>query len=58
MNQNILEAPAEVDADDGIVVLSLPDGRAAYLTPSAAEETSHRLLGAAFQAKGQQLRKG
>jgi hypothetical protein len=57
MNDKILEAPAEADADDGMVILFLGDGRAAYMTPYAAEETSHRLLEAAFKAKGQRLRK-
>ncbi len=57
MNENILEAPVEVDADDGMVIVFLPDGRAAYLSPDAAVETSHLLLEAAFKAKGQRLRK-
>jgi thiamine phosphate synthase YjbQ (UPF0047 family) len=57
MTDQILEAPAEVDADEGMVILFLPHGRTAYMTPYAAEETSHLLLMAAFRAEGQRLRK-
>ena len=48
---------SEIDANDGRVAVSGPDGVSVLLTPEAAEETSHRLLEGAIEARGQRLRK-
>ena len=55
--ERIYDEPSEVDADDGRVAVSGPDAVSVLLTPEAAEETSHRLLEGAIEARGQQLRK-
>ena len=49
----IYDEPSEVTAVDGCVRLDGPDAVDVALTPEAAEETSERLLGAAFEARGQ-----
>ena len=47
--------PSDVVAEEGEVIVEGPDGVAYSLTPEAAEESSHRLLDGAAQARGQQL---
>ena len=47
--------PSEVSADEGQVIVDGPDGVAVSLTPSAAAETSDRLMEAAGEARGQKL---
>lgn len=49
----VYDQPYDVDAEDGSVVLCGPDQVEIWLTPSAAEETSERLLQAAMKARGQ-----
>jgi hypothetical protein len=49
--------PSEVKAVDGTVEVDGPDGVDVALTPEAAEETSERLLGQAFKARGQRRMK-
>ena len=51
--RTIYDEPSEVSAIDGCVQLDGPDSVDVALTPEAAEETSERLLGAAFEARGQ-----
>ena len=59
MNRDrIYDEPSEVDAVEGQVAVSGPDAVSVFLTPEAAEETSHRLLEGAMEARGQRLRKG
>lgn len=50
------DTPSEVTAEDGKVVVDGPGTVAVLLTPEAAEETSHRMLEGAIEAKGQQLK--
>ena len=52
------EAPLEVVAEDGMVILLLRNGDPIYLSAQDAEETSHRLLRAAFRANGQRILQG
>ncbi len=52
-NEQIYEEPSEVDADDGIVLLSGPGEVRVRFTPDAAEETSERLAAGAMKARGQ-----
>lgn len=47
------DEPSDVDAEDGAVLVKGPDAVDVRLTPSAAEETSHRLLEGAMKARGQ-----
>lgn len=47
------DEPSKVDAEDGSVLVKGPNAVDVRLTPSAAEETSHRLLEAAMKARGQ-----
>ena len=47
------DEPSDVDAEDGHVTVKGPDAVDVRLTPSAAEETSDRLLEGAFKARGQ-----
>ncbi|MDQ3478439.1 MAG: hypothetical protein M3438_04690 [Pseudomonadota bacterium] len=49
----IFDEPALVEAVDGSVLLSCPEAVAVRMTPSAAEETSERLLEGAMKARGQ-----
>lgn len=55
MDDKVYDEATEVDAEDGKVVLDGPDGVAVLMTPAAAEETSHRLLEGALDARGQQI---
>jgi hypothetical protein len=50
------DKPADVDAEDGDVIVVGPGGIAYSFTPEAAEETSDRMLFGAAKARGQQLR--
>lgn len=50
------DTPSDVTAEDGAVLIDGPNGVAISLTPEAADETSDRLLKAAAQARGQQMR--
>ena len=45
--------PGEANAEHGIVVLDGPDGVAVAMQPDPAEETGHRLIEAARQARDQ-----
>ena len=47
------DEPSDVDAEDGAVRVKGPDAVDVRLTPSAAEETSQRLLEGAMKARGQ-----
>jgi hypothetical protein len=49
----IYDDPSAVEAVDGAVQLDGPDAVDVILSPEAAEETSERLLGEAFKARGQ-----
>ena len=49
----LFEEPSEVKAVDGCVEVEGPDEVDIALTPEAAQETSDRLLGQAFKARGQ-----
>lgn len=49
----IYDEPSDVSAVDGAVEVDGPDAVDVILTPEAAEETSERLLGEAFKARGQ-----
>ena len=53
----VYEDPSEVKAVDGSVEVDGPDAVDIALTPEAAEETSERLLGQAFKARGQRRMK-
>lgn len=53
MNSEIYDEASEVDAEDGAVVMKGPDEVDVRLTPTAAEETSERLLEGAMKARGQ-----
>lgn len=45
--------PSHVTAEEGEVNVDGPDGVATSFTPDAAEETGHRLVHAATEARGQ-----
>ena len=49
----VYDEPSEVKAVDGTVEVDGPDAVDIAFTPEAAEETSERLLGQAFKARGQ-----
>ena len=49
----IYNEPTIVEAEDGAVILKGPDAVDVRMTPSAAEETSERLLEGAMKARGQ-----
>lgn len=51
------DEPSNVAAVDGAVEVDGPDAVDVALTPEAAEETSERLLGQAFKARGQRRMK-
>jgi len=54
MNKDpIYDDPSVVTAVDGAVEMNGPDAVDVAMTPEAAEETSERLLGEAFKARGQ-----
>lgn len=55
MDDKVYDEAIKVDAHEGRVVLDGPDGIAVLMTPQAAEETSHRLLEGALDARGQQV---
>ena len=55
-DERTYEEPSEVVAKDGDVVVDGPDGVDVKLTPTAAVETSDRLLEAGVKAQGQRLR--
>ena len=55
--ERIYDEPSAVDAVEGQVAVSGPDAVSVLLTPEAAEETSHRLLEGAMEARGQKVRK-
>jgi hypothetical protein len=55
MNQPVYDEPSDVDAVDGVVLVSGPGGVVASFTPDAAADTSDRLLQAAAQAEGQTI---
>jgi hypothetical protein len=55
MTGKVEDAPSEISAEDGQVIVDGPDGVAVSMTPEAAAETSHRLLRGAAKARGQQL---
>ena len=52
-NDEIYDEASEVDAADGAVQVKGPDAVDVRMTPSAAEETSDRLLQGAMKARGQ-----
>jgi len=49
----LFDEPSKVKAVDGKVEVDGPDAVHIALTPEAASETSDRLLGQAFKARGQ-----
>lgn len=51
------DEPSSVEAVNGAVHVDGPDAVDVALTPEAAEETSERLLGQAFKARGQRRMK-
>ena len=53
----IYEEPSKVKAIDGNVEVDGPDAVDVAFTPEAAEDTSERLLGQAFKARGQRRMK-
>ena len=52
-DSKIYDEASNVDAEDGAVRVMGPDAVDVRMTPSAAEETSERLLEAAMKARGQ-----
>ena len=55
-DDQVYDAPSRVTAENGNVVVDGPDSVAVQMTPEAAAETSHRLLGGAVEAQGQRVR--
>jgi hypothetical protein len=53
IDSEVYDEPSEIDAEDGAVVVKGPDAVDVRLTPTAAEETSERLLQGAMKARGQ-----
>jgi hypothetical protein len=51
----VYDAPSDVSAEEGKVVVDGPDDVAVSLTPDAAIETSDRLLHAGLAANGQRV---
>ena len=52
-DSTIYDEASDVDADEGSVRQKGPDAVDVRMTPSAAEETSERLLEGAMKARGQ-----
>lgn len=52
-DHTIYDEASAVDAEDGTVLVKGPDAVDIRLTPTAAEETSERLLQGAMKARGQ-----
>jgi hypothetical protein len=52
-DDEVYDQPSEVDAEDGVVVMSGPADLRARFTPDAAEETADRLTTGAMKARGQ-----
>lgn len=52
-DKDVYDEPSEVEAEDGVVVVSGPDAVDFRMTPDAAEETSQRLLIGSLKARGQ-----
>lgn len=52
-DETVYDEASEVDAKDGTVVVKGPNRVDLRLTPTAAEETSERLLQGAMKARGQ-----
>lgn len=52
--EKVHKTPSEISAEDGEVIVEGPNGHAYSFTPEAAEETSHRMLAGAAEAKGQE----
>lgn len=55
MNQPVYDEPSQVDALEGVVLVSGPGGVVVSFTPDAAADTSDRLLHAAAEAQGQRI---
>jgi hypothetical protein len=53
IDSEVYDEPSEIDAEGGAVVVKGPDAVHIRLTPTAAEETSERLLQGAMKARGQ-----
>jgi hypothetical protein len=53
----VYDTPSEVRVEEGNVAVEGPDGVGVVLTPTAALETSDRLLDGATEAQGQRFRK-
>ncbi|MEP6983458.1 MAG: hypothetical protein ABI853_07420 [Sphingomicrobium sp.] len=49
----VYDEPSDVEAVNGAVKVEGPDAVDVAMTPEAAVETSERLLGKAFKARGQ-----
>ena len=52
-NEQVYEQASEVDADEGVVLVTGPGTIRVRFTPDAAEETSERLAAGAMKARGQ-----
>ncbi len=52
-DNQLYDEPCEVDAQDGVVLVTGPGAIRVRFTPDAAEETSDRLTSAAMKARGQ-----
>lgn len=52
-DDQVHDQPAEIDAEDGIVIMTGPADVRARFTPDAAEETADRLTTGAMKARGQ-----
>ena len=53
----VYDEPSSVSAVNGSVEVDGPDAVDVAMTPEAAEDTSERLLGQAFKARGQRRMK-
>ncbi len=52
-DSQVYDEASDVDAEDGAVVVRGPDAVDVRMTPTAAEETSEKLLEGALKARGQ-----
>ena len=52
-DDKLYDEPSEVDAEDGVVLMTGPGALRVRFTPDAAEETSERLTAGALKARGQ-----